>query len=219
MEFHFDKEKHLYTLDDVIIPSVTQVLGANGFYSHFGRVNPLVMERASNYGDAYHDGTAFWDNGTLNIDTLDPILVPLLEAWIICQDFYGMELEAIEKPDFSLRYRYGFKIDRVLRITKGDRPKWIGKRAILDLKTGVDGIASDLQLAGYQEGWNENHPEAKADLRLIFQPKEDGTYKIRECLDKRDRNIFLACVNITNYKKSKGIYYERASTSHREEVI
>ena len=72
MNFHFNKEHHIYTLDNTIIPSVTQVLPRIFFNK-----DPYYME----LGSLVHSCIELYNKNDLIEDALDPVLTPYLEAY------------------------------------------------------------------------------------------------------------------------------------------
>lgn len=71
-EFKFDPEKHLYTLDGVKLPSVTEVLP----YNYSGD-----YEYQRDRGDKVHLMIDYYNKGILDEDTLDVALIPYLDAY------------------------------------------------------------------------------------------------------------------------------------------
>ena len=198
--FRFDEETHLYRIDGLIVPSVTQVLEDNGF-ADFSRVSPQILERARVFGEAYHKATEYRDKGILDEATVSTPLVSLLKAWKKFLADYRVEILAVEYRNVSYKHSFGFTIDRIIRIHDGPNKRWLGKIAILEIKTSstIDKTVK-YQLAGYQIGWNEHNPDKKAKLRLTFKPIEDG-YIIKESDGANDASEFLTLLGATHIKR------------------
>lgn len=76
----FDPGPHLYTLDGVHYPSITQIIYGVGLID-FSMVRAEILASAAEMGKAVHAATHYDDDGDLDIDSLDANLRPYLEAW------------------------------------------------------------------------------------------------------------------------------------------
>jgi len=198
--FEFDAENHIYRLDGQAIPSVTQVLSAVGItdYSHI----PIdKRDAAMHFGTAVHLACELWDKGNLNETILDKLLIPYLDGWKKFLADSKPKIMDIENPLYSPKYRYGFRIDRVLKINE--------RITIVDIKTSADAQqGTDLQLAAYLSGWNEGRaPKYIATDRMAVHLNKDGSYKIIPYKNKNDVNEWLVCLSMYNMKKRRGIKY------------
>ena len=76
-----------------------------------------------------------------------------------------------------------------------------GVLAIIDIKTtAAMNPVTALQLAAYQEAYNAGRKE-KAQERWAVQLRKDGTYRLHQYKDRADLSVFLACVQIFNWKE------------------
>ena len=184
----FDEENHIYTLDGVRVPSVTQILQGAGLVS-FNAVNPDILERAQKFGSASHLACALDDKNQLDMKSLDPALLPYLENWRQFKKDFGItEFAEIEKQVFSKRYQYAGCLDRL----------W--ENTLIEIKTSTSiPTTTGLQLIGYQTAYREM-TKIKIKQRLCVQLLE-GTYKVQEYKDKIDASVFLACLTLINWKK------------------
>lgn len=94
-EYTYDDDTHLYRIDGVIVPSVTQVLSC---LSDFRFVDEDVMRRAQAFGKAVHLMAQLYLEGRLDEDTLDEGLRGPLEAlkkWFL---EWESRLRGITKP-------------------------------------------------------------------------------------------------------------------------
>lgn len=194
LDFH--PEDHLYTLDGVEIPSVTQVLKEVRILD-YSFVNQEVLQRAARFGMAVHRATELYDRGVLDFSTLDGALLPYLEQWIKFRGDFGFSPELIEYRDYSRKYRFGFTLDRTGVFNKSI---YAGKRALVDLKTGIDLPGFRIQTGAYEGVHNELFPKNKIKLRVCVLLSDHG-YKIEEHKDKADYSTFLACLQIYNFRK------------------
>jgi hypothetical protein len=123
----FIADGHIYTdapVDGVgrVYPSVTTILKAEGF------INTAYYDDWSrDRGSMIHLATAYDDQGELDEETLDPVIIPYLEAWRRFRKESGFIPEQIEPPMMSTVYRYAGTPDRI-----GDLPGGI-KRAAVEL--------------------------------------------------------------------------------------
>lgn len=201
--YSFDEENHIYRIDGLIVPSVTQMLEDNGLvdFSYVSKKHKQALENARWKGLCYHKATEYRDEGILREATVSTSLVPLLEAWEKFLADYRVEILAVEYQNVSYKHSFGFTIDRIIRIHDGPNKRWLGKIAILEIKTSstIDKTVK-YQLAGYQIGWNEHNPDKKAKLRLTFKPTEDG-YIIKESDGANDASEFLTLLGATHIKR------------------
>ena len=183
---NFDPATHTYTLDGVVLPSVTQILQSVGLIN-FSGISPDVLQRVADFGTAVHLATALDDVGDLDEETLDPNLWPYLTAWrcfrrdeMGLQKFFEIE-QPLAHPD------YGF----------AGTPDRIGAMIIIDIKTStVVPPWTGLQLAAYSVLAN-----ITTARRIAVQLKGDGTYQIHEFKDRKDREIFLAALSVYKWRE------------------
>ena len=196
MKIKLNPETHIYKDTDTgrIIPGVTSIIGDAGL-SNFNAVNPDVLERSQKFGGAVHLTTALYDEDDLDMDSLDPALKLCLEAWIKFRKDVGFIVHRTEQIVYSKKYDYAGTYDRIGYMA--------GVKALIDIKTGTSlpkTIA--LQTSAYMEGYNEGKKrEERIKRRLVIQLLEDGTYKMKEYKERSDFSVFLACLNIRNWKK------------------
>ena len=181
----FDPINHTYRVDGVVVPSVTQVLKSVGLIN-FSGIDALTLKRAADFGVAVHYACHLDDIDDLDESTLDDTLKPDLGAW---RAFKGpkddpMFFRQLETPIYSPVYQFAGTPDR------------ISGQVIIDIKTGTTVYpVTALQLAGYAV--LADRPTAR---RLAVQLKPDGKYQIHEYKDRKDREIFLACLAIYNWR-------------------
>ena len=187
-ELEFDEKNHVYKLAGVVIPSVTQVISSAGL-SDFSRVDPDLLLRSQKFGTAVHLACAFHDRGQLDMESLDPALLPYLESWQKFKRMFNItEFAEIEKQVYSKIYGYAGCLDRL----------W--EDILIEIKTSTTiPKTTGLQLAGYQQAYQET-TKVKIKRRLCVQLLE-GTYKIQLFEEKSDFRVFTSCLNIRNWRK------------------
>lgn len=191
--FHFDPEAHVYTLDGVRLPSVTQLLKPIG--PDFSAVLPGVLERKRALGVAVHLACELDDNGEL--EELDDALLPYLQAWRKFKAECSADILENERQEFHAGLRFAGTIDRLaeLRLGSGLYSRWL-----LDIKTSAEPHASyGVQLAGYQRLL---HLENEKIQRGTVHLRDDGTYRLHEFKNPNDMGAFMACLSLHHWKEA-----------------
>jgi hypothetical protein len=195
----FDPDSHSFTLDGLLVPSVTQVLAP---LSDSGASYYMYMESARRRGVAVHEATERYDRlrGALrsawkpNDASMAATVAPYLAAWQKFLADTDFEVHAIEEMVSSKRHRYAGILDRLGVLN--------GQRVVIDIKTNVViKPVMGLQLAAYQAAANEGRPKAEQyPQRFICQLRKDGNYRLEEFRDRADMTVFLALLTIWNWK-------------------
>lgn len=177
---------------------VTEILRLEGIVD-FSRVPPDIMRRAQAFGTAAHKTTELWDKKTLDVEILDPNLLPRLEAWKKFLHDYNITIDPSEIEVSFTSLKWGFR-------GTPDRWPFMGKkRRVIDLKTSTQMYAAtELQTAGYaillEEAGYPVHDE-----RWGLQLLEDGKYKVEPYKNKSDKTCFLSARNMVGWKLEHGI--------------
>lgn len=188
MSLVFLEEGHRYLLDGVEIPSVTKII--EPLYD-FSGISAARLEYASERGTAVHKATELYDMGDLDEDTLDPVIVPYLDAWKKFKSENNVEILHVERRLYSKNHRYAGQIDRTAMVN--------GSGWLLDIKaTASLSTAIGVQLAGYS-GLLDG-----TERRGAVQLKPDGTYRLQEYSSKSDWPVFLSCLTVYNFRKNNG---------------
>lgn len=98
----FDDREHRYYYDNVEVPGVSYILKTAGLSKDFTGVDPFYKER----GIAVHSAIAFYLKGTLDRDSLDPIIVPFFEGFLRYWDEHRAGIVKIEQMGYSEEYNY-----------------------------------------------------------------------------------------------------------------
>lgn len=115
----FEPEGHKYGNG---LESVTGILKAEGFID-----TSFYDDWSRDRGSMVHLATAYDDRNELDEESLDPVILPYLEAWRKFRKESGFVPESIEPPMMSTAYRYAGTPDRI-----GELPGRI-KRAAVEL--------------------------------------------------------------------------------------
>lgn len=164
----FDPGPHVYRWDGRVVPSVTEILEEAGVidYSFIPRdTREMALER----GRLVHLATHYDDEGTLDESTIDPILMPYVEAWRTFRRETGFTPFEIEKRGYNDKQRFAGTIDRI-----GTFPMRPG-RYVVDIKCGDYPAWVRWQLAAYAS-FDEN---PRSLIRLCVGLKPTGQYDAR----------------------------------------
>lgn len=182
--FAFDSEKHEYRLDDVVLPSITQILKECGFLSSYTPQNlNWYLER----GKLTHQALEMYQRNDLDIESLHPEIAGCVKSGMLWIDKYGPSAVA-EKPLYDPIYLFAGTPDR----HDGD------------FKRGVSEKWHILQIAAQRILLKANKIDCQQlDKTIILQP--DGTFpktKNYKLLDiVQAERTFLCCVNIYKTKQ------------------
>lgn len=107
---HFDPVAHRYTLDGKKLPGVTSVLKPISG-AHYAGVDPAVMERAAELGRAVHRLIELDLANDLDLDELDPVLLPYYNGWRQFLATSGFKAQLSEQQMASRRQGYAGTLD------------------------------------------------------------------------------------------------------------
>lgn len=113
----FDAERHRYTLDGKKLPGVTTILKPISS-AHYAGVDPEVMARAAQLGQAVHRVIELDVLGELDTDTLDPQLIPYYRGWRIFLRESGFQAQLSEQQLASRRHGYAGTLDLFGRLNR-----------------------------------------------------------------------------------------------------
>src|SRR5215831_8697834 len=77
----FDAATHVYTVNDVVVPHVTQILKAAGLGVDYSMIDPRVLENARERGEYVDQCCDLDDEGVLELDGVHPLCVGYVQAW------------------------------------------------------------------------------------------------------------------------------------------
>ena len=187
MTIVFKEDTHQYFVDGKEYPSVTTILESLTDYSF---VNKELLDRAARFGTAVHKATELYDNNELDFDTLDPNLLPYVEAWDMFLHQYKPEILSVEQRVASM-YGYAGTLDRYAIIN--------GKRTIIDIKSGtVVPKYTGLQLSAYGQAITEGGGIIDQRYVVHLQP---CNYKVLSFNSKMDFNIFKSALNLYRWSQ------------------
>lgn len=193
--FEFDKTIHSFKLNGIKIPSVTQILDGAGLNDAIKFIPKEILDAASDLGTKVHRTTELFDNNTLDIDFLHPVLRNYLDQWIKFRKDYDFVPTEIELIKYHSLYKYAGIIDRIGTAR--------GKLTLIDIKSGIYTKTHEIQLAGYEILYNGSFPTKDHIKQKLLVYISENSYKVVECKNPNDKNVFLSALTIHNYKRSK----------------
>lgn len=183
----FEPERHIYTVDGVQVPSVTQVISHAGLVD-YSSVPEWMLNFKAQIGTAAHLATELDDDGDLDESSVDPRVLPYVDAYRLFREQSGFEIVSYEQRLYHPRYRYAGTCDRVVR----DASKQLG---ILEIKTTAQHYerAVAIQTVAYWSAFNYCQPPyARARRRYALHLRGDGSYRLHRYDDHaRDLAEFL----------------------------
>jgi len=187
----FDKATHIYTVNGVLYPSVTQILSDMGLID-----TTWFTEYGRNRGTLIHRIIQWYLAGEVDEDSIDPALRPYFDAFLKFEVDSKFVAEEVERPFASETYRFAGTPDLIGCLN--------GHNAIIDIKSGTPQPWAALQLAGYEILRNEGIRDGGMlrCKRFSLQLTDDGTYKLIPFTDRADRGVFLAALAVYNWKKN-----------------
>lgn len=186
----FDATAHRYTLGGRHLPSVTQVLDVLALYEG---VSLEVLRRAQEFGTHVHLATELDDRGVLDLDALDPALLPYLRAWRKFRRDSGFAIAAIEERVVHERHGYAGTLDR--------RGVYKRRPTIVDIKTCLAPRSVGAQVAAYDAALRAMRGESIAYQRLCVELRPND-YRVHQLRDPADWPLFLSCLNVTLWKNN-----------------
>lgn len=184
----FCPEHHRYWFGGHRVPSVTTILKP---LDNFDGVPTDVLEAARARGTAVHAATQYDDEGELDMDTVDPLIRPYLEAWRLFRYQTSFEPIANEGRVYHAQHRYAGTFDVVGRFGAG-------KLVLIDKKSGESvPLSAGPQTAAYAEAWGGE----RIAKRYVVQLRADGQYSLIPYTSTDDLQCFLAHLSIYRWKE------------------
>jgi hypothetical protein len=186
--FTFDASTHTYRIDGRVVPSVTQVIRS---------IIPghQADEWYLNRGTAIHYGCELYDKGTLDMDSVDPLIKKQIEAWAKFRQDFPHPIKEIELPMAHSPFGYAGKVDRIFDA----KDSWV----ITDIKSSYEPQAIP-QLGAYSLMWSLASPQLRKHTGVIVEVRDDGTYKchwitVQEM--RRAEKTFASLLTVFNFAK------------------
>jgi hypothetical protein len=205
----FEEASHTYTLDGMVVPSVTQILGgwiktriagqdykvdtSTGF-----AIPAWMMAEKADFGTALHEASRLIMTGReLDFSTLHDDLVKPINALIQTIEEYKIKPITVEEP----------MVAKHLGLLFAGTPDLIctvyGKTYLIDLKSGAAGYAGP-QTAAYRHLWQrQDGNKSRVIRRAILQLSQDKEkWKLKAMNNHDDWPYFKAMLQ-AHYLKRK----------------
>lgn len=180
-----NRETHSYSNN---LPSVTGILKSVGLIDA-----AWFTDEGKERGKAVHLACEYLDQGDLDEESLDPQIVPYLEAYKKFKRETGWEFDWIEAPVSDKAHLYSGTPDRILTA----RP-----RKSVDIKTGVHQRWHAIQAIAYINCLDDPFSYSRFGLYL----QANGNYSLREFPRTEyaaDLAIWQSALNLFYWKESK----------------
>lgn len=191
----FDPAAHIYTVDGIQVPSVTEVLSDVGIidYSH---LPDATREMALDRGRAVHLATQFDDEGDLDEASIPEAHRGYLEAWRRFRRECRFHPELIEHRGFHPVHKYAGTLDRTGNLGGNV------VNCLLDIKTNDAQEWVRYQLAAYAAFFDS----PRKYIRMSVELHADGSYRLKEFACRHwqsDMNVFVSALNVYRAKRER----------------
>lgn len=186
----FNEKKHQYFLDDIPIPSVSEII--KPIYDKIYKgINKNVIKNASDKGTRIHRSIEFMSK--YNLNKFDDDTIGYINAYKkFRNDNSTWKLMHSELRMYNKALLYGMTIDEVYQTETGT--------VICDLKTTSTPHlgAWSVQLSAYKAGYESHYPNKKISDIYVLQIFRDETYKLYKL--KNNFLVFLSCLEIYRFE-------------------
>ncbi len=117
----FDRDKHEYRHNGFRLPSITQILSAEGIIN-----TEHYTEDGKKRGSLVHLACHLYDTCQISEEEIDEETEPYLRAWIAFKRDTGFMVKDSEKPLASALYGFAGTPDRVGSFSSGNHPGRMG---------------------------------------------------------------------------------------------
>lgn len=190
----FDEEKHLYTVDGVKMPSVTEILSPLTA-KHYGEISKETLRLAADRGTAVHEACELLDYG-FEPEDIPAEWMGYVDAYAAFLNDYRPKWHGIEEMVYSPEGGYCGRVDRYGLID--------GKMSVLDIKT-----TTSPTKANYMSGACQTVAYGNAlktiQKGLLLYLKKDGDYRLVDTGKWSEKHGFNAekvwqiCLDLYNY--------------------
>jgi hypothetical protein len=197
----FDEMRHIYRLNDRVLPSVTQALSV---IENFDHIPPEVLERARIFGRYVHLAVDLFNRGDLKETSLDPQLAPRLAQYKQFLFDSKFQVTHTEQRVYSSSLGYAGTLD-----IRGRLDGW---PSLIDCKSGAVPRSVGPQTAAYRECCDEKPPKRFA-LQLA-----DDRYRLIPCQEPSDFSNFLSALNVYRFQRRNNVRQPSRSEDSRPET-
>lgn len=183
----FEPETHTYAVNGRRVPSVTEIIKANGLIEE-----RFLDEAAMKRGSYVHEALQFDDEGQLDMEALDPRLKGYVWAWRAFKQQMAPTVLEIEKQVYHPVYRYAGTYDRLLLIKNA---RWI-----VDIKTGSPATWHPIQTALYAMPFDFEREKVRP-LRASVYLSDDSKFRWSPHESGLDFDVAKAAITMALFKK------------------
>lgn len=188
----FFEDEHIYLVDGVEVPSVTEILAP--LHRGYSKINPSVLEYAAVRGKAVHEALELIDYGA--DPEITPEIIGYINAYQEWLQVYRPTMLGIEQIVYSADEGFCGTLDR-LAVLNGR------ERAIIDIKTSQPTkealVSVCCQTAAYMIALSETD-EGSAPKRYGLFLKKDGTFRMVDCDEYEDKYGFSGAIVFMNLR-------------------
>lgn len=188
-KIEFDAEKHIYTVDGVRVPSVTEILRFLSVDTAASAA-PWMRAQAAEIGTAVHEATVLYDYVGFDEELYDVIVLPYIKGYHDFKRDYRIK-DYILTEEKITNGAYAGALDRLVMLDR--------KPTILDFKSGttVDPRKEAGQVYGYAKILADNrflgYTHYSDFAGMIVRLKRDGSYQAIYRDLQRGRIFFEHC--------------------------
>ena len=196
-------DKHIYRVDGVVKPSVTEILRDEGVID-LRRIPIESLRAARELGKEVHRVIRLFLTGKLKIDTIDAVVAPYFKAFLTFTKDFGFDYIEVENILYSKQLDICGEPD-VIGVKKSEPNHFY----LIDWKSTTtiqDSVY--IQTALYERIWNENHIVDKKKIwrRIIAQLLPTGKCNSPEAKDTIDGVRGMSAVIMWKYKEERGLH-------------
>ena len=164
----FDPERHIYRLDGVIIPSVTQIMKPLSD-AEYTDIDPDILDKAAKRGTSVHEAVEMYE--TYGIEDSPPEYQPYFDAYLKWRRKYQPHVISTEGATFHKALLYAGTLDLVVEIGN--------ELYLIDIKTTavINDMLTSVQLEAYSRALSTHG--IYVDKKAILHLKKDGEYEFR----------------------------------------
>lgn len=187
----FDAATHTYKLGGKSVPGVSAVLEP---LQKLDDIPPDILAAAAEFGTQVHQAVHLFNVDDLVMDSLAPRVARYLDGYCKFLADSRMQILLTEKRVGSPKYGYCGTLDLWGELQK--------RRALLDVKaTAAYPRIVEPQSAAYAQALQETTGDT-TQRRYCLHLREND-YKLTECKNPQDFNVFLSCLNVHRWRNSK----------------
>ena len=196
---------HIYRWNGNIVPGVTEILFDLGFIKE----NPWAKPEAKLKGQYAHKAIQYYEEGDLDMDSVDPDIQPYFDAWVQYRHWSGpstdpkaalvvTDLKTGQKKDWHALQVAGYSLlssQLLLMSLNGKAWETVVEKPLFHQLLGYAGTPDRIQ---YQPASPLGAPR---EGRIVYL-QQDSRFKVEQVTTLgADERAFLACLTVYNRKR------------------